>query len=151
MPDILGICPDCKTEVCDPESTRNTKSVQCNLCNHWYHGKSKCQNVEDLIYKAINSDEGKTSLYWVCSHCFKPGRGIIDKMAEIVNKLNNYEDRIKTLENKEIETISPESVNEYEDRIKALENKEVEKSNTIKTYASAAVNKYFKDNPVQKQ
>ena len=72
-------------------------------------------------------------------------------MAEIVNKLNDYEDRIKTLENKEIETISPESVNEYEDRIKALENKEVEKSNTIKTYASAAVNKYFKDNPVQKQ
>ena len=95
----------------------------CDLCCNWYH--AKCEKVEDNIYKAINSKEGQISLYWVCSSCLKPSRGIMKKMAELVQKLNQYEDRLQTLENKE-------------------NNEEA-----VKTYATAAAKEYLQENPVQ--
>ena len=95
----------------------------CDLCCNWYH--AKCEKVEDNIYKAINSKEGQISLYWVCSSCLKPSRGIMKKMAELVQKLNQYEDRLQTLENKE---------NDEE---------------AVKTYATAAAKEYLQENPVQ--
>lgn len=123
MPDSVGECSVCSKEVIDPNSSRLAKSVMCDLCCNWYH--AKCEKVEDNIYKAINSKEGQISLYWVCSSCLKPSRGIMKKMAELVQKLNQYEDRLKTLENKE-------------------NNEEA-----VKTYATAAAKEYLKENPVQ--
>lgn len=130
MPEVLGQCPDCKADVIDPETSRHSKAVKCDLCSNWYHAKAKCQNVEDPIYKAINSKEGQMSLYWICKHCFQPGRGIMNKMAEIVTKLNEYEDRFKTLENKEKDSEA-----------------------TVKTYAATAAanaaQKYLQENPAE--
>lgn len=123
MPEVLGECPDCKEEVLD---ARQTKAVKCDLCSNWYHVRTKCQKVEDQIYKAINSTEGQISLYWMCKHCFEPGRSIMKQMAEIIGKLNGYEKRFQDLENKE--------------------NKGEE---TVKTYAAAAVTEYLQENPVQ--
>ena len=49
----------------------------------------------------------------------------MNKMAELVQKLNQYEDRLQTLENKE-------------------NNEEA-----VKTYATAAAKEYLQENPVQ--
>ena len=125
MTEAVGKCPDCKLDVADPDKSRSSKAVKCDLCSNWYHAQ-KCQKVADQIYKAINSKEGQTSLYWMCSHCFEPGQGVMNKMAEIIVKLNTYADRIK-----------------------ALENKETGKENTVKSYATAAAEAYLQENPVQ--
>ena len=61
MPDIVGLCSDCKKDVHDPNTTRTSKAVKCDLCSNWYH--TKCQNVEDKIYNAVNSVQGKMSPY----------------------------------------------------------------------------------------
>ena len=97
--DPPGECTECHKEVLNPATNRSSKAVKCDLCEKWYH--QKCQNVEDSVYKALNSDKGKISLYWMCNDCFQPGRTVMKKMAEIVGKLNEYEERIKTLEVKD--------------------------------------------------
>ena len=124
MTDAVGKCPDCTLDVTDPDKSRTSKAVKCDLCSNWYH--AKCQKVSDQIYKAINSKEGQTSLYWMCGHCFQPGQGLMNKMAEIIEKLNTYADRIQ-----------------------ALENKETGDENTVKSYATAAAQAYLQENPVQ--
>ena len=80
--------------------------------------------MEDLIYKAINSPQGQMSLYWMCKSCFEPGRPVLDKMAEIVNKLN-----------------------EQGERVKALEDKQNEAKQVAETYAANAAKQYLNENP----
>ena len=101
MPEVLGECPDCKEEVIE---TRTQKAVKCDLCSTWYHTKAKCQNVTDQIYNATHSTQGRLCLYWMCTHCFQPGQTIMSKTAELITTINNYEERLQALENKEKES-----------------------------------------------
>ena len=117
-----GNCAKCKDEVRDPATCRTSQAVKCDLCKEWYH--KKCAEIEDLIYKAINSSQGQMSLYWMCKSCFESGRLVLDKMAEIVNKLN-----------------------EQEERVKALEDKQNESKEVVETYAANAAKQYLNENP----
>ena len=141
LPSTMGDreCPDCQEEVPD---NRQTKSAMCDLCRCWYH--KKCQKIEDNIYKAIHSQEGQASLYWMCKHCSKVGKPLMDKMSEILLGIKATENKLaeETRERKELQEI----VTDYGTRLAKLENKE-EKEEEMKNVATTAVETYMQEYP----
>ena len=78
---------------CRKNVAKNSKSVQCKICQHWVH--VDCEGMPPELYNMLaNPDKyGAVGLTWNCTSC-------LASSARVLEVVNKYENRIKEVESR---------------------------------------------------
>ena len=79
----------CFAEDCTVKSkiVRNTKALQCEVCENWYH--IKCAKVSDGLYDHLKGDN--SGVHWFCFHCNVGS----SKLLQVISKMKMELDAVK--------------------------------------------------------
>ena len=112
-------CPVCKKSA-NAVSTNKSGSVQCAVCDLWYH--PPCVDMPNDTYEYIKKgkDHGLPSV-WTCHVCTTAWTKIEKRVKEVAKIAADNDKRITSLE--KAKTSDDEKVKKMEERLKKLEDK----------------------------
>ena len=91
--------PTCPCGTCKKEVKGNQKSLQCDLCSHWYH--ATCQNVDDDTYRIITKDSNADNphIQWYClPSCKLLNKKFVNTFTKLENDVAIMQDRIENVD-----------------------------------------------------
>lgn len=123
MPAKAANCGGCNKTVGKP-------SVQCVMCDLWYH--LQCGNINDDMFKLINSTSESSGQHcWSCRSCQSAVKSLNKKVVQLEKQLQNLEKSVDT--NKADISDVREKVTTIENEVKKLSSEDRAKKSVEQT------------------
>ena len=86
---------------CSNVFKENDAGVQCDLCQIWFHSKTKCSGATKELIEFLNSPAGLlASVHWYCRICEQGSKKLFEQMVLIDNRLNKVETQVNSISDK---------------------------------------------------
>lgn len=104
--DEIVTCQDCKKTF-----VQGTNGIDCDFCDHWFC--LNCSKLKKSVYQAIKST--RDNLMWFCEHCLTAFPGVKKMMMKVANlddRVDKLETRVKNLEENPLSSNSSKTMEE---------------------------------------
>lgn len=90
---------DCGNPTCTKKIKTNSKAMQCEICDQWWH--IECASISDDDYKVVS--KGISGQHWFCPSCNKGSVKLLQHVAKLQVELSECKEQIALLKAKQIE------------------------------------------------